>query len=121
MGLRDRWNAHRERQLRESVSDPGPGIWLFAKADYKQPQVQEFIHMCEEVGLEVDGLTYESEYRVYARKPGTMEIKLPGEPGFLPLGDFSGAAPETQAVLPADYYERDWNADISARREGGLP
>jgi len=109
MGLRDRWRAHRQQLLDESVDEPSPGVHLFDRGNFSADQVNAFMDKCDAAGLEVDGLTFTDSYRVYARTPGTDDIKLPGEPGFLPLGDLSNAPAEHQAQLPPDYYERDWN------------
>jgi hypothetical protein len=84
---------------------------MFDKREFSATQVEAFIDECVEQGYEVDWLEFTDDtgrggsYRVYSREPGTKDPRLPGEPGFLPLGDLRGAPAEYQASLPRDYHQ----------------
>jgi hypothetical protein len=82
---------------------------MFDKDEFSRGDVEAFVEKCLIAGYEVDWLEFNSSggggsYRVYAREPGEKDPRLPGEPGFLPLGDMRGTPPEYQAALPPDYH-----------------
>jgi hypothetical protein len=111
MGLADRWRSYRRRQWLESVDEAHTGVTLFDKHEYTPEQVEAFVEKCRLAGYQVgtrsfsgDGGRRDGSYRVYARRPGEKDPRLPGEPGFLPLGDLRGAPPEYQAMLLPDYH-----------------
>ena len=119
MGLADRWQESKREQLLASLGPARAGITLFNKNDYTLAQVEAFVEKCRDAGLLADylefGRLWNAEYRVYAREPDSKDPRLPGEPGFLPLGDLRKTDPEFQAHLPPGYHQPLEDAERAER------
>ena len=109
MGLLDRWRSSQHEQLLASLGPARTGIILLDKRHHNLAQVEVFVESCRAAGFKADflefGRGHNAEYRVYSREPDCKDPRLPGEPGFLPLGDLRGAPPEYQAELPPGYHD----------------
>jgi len=122
MGLLDRWRSSQGEQLLASLGPPRTGIILLDKRHHNLAQVEAFVENCRAAGFKADFLEFgrgqNAEYRVYSRESDCKDPRLPGEPGFLPLGDLRAAPPEYQAELPPGYHDPLVEAERLERRAG---